>query len=333
MKNLLLLLIIGIHFVGFGCTTFILDNQDHYLFGRNLDWNSDHGLVLVNKKGIKKKGFLPTETAKMEWISKFGSVTFNQFGKELPYGGINEKGLVIEIMRSQADYPKKDKRTGINELQWIQYQLDVNSTVDQVIASDSLLRIVGLKEELHFLVADKNGNKAVIEFLEGEMVFYCDENLPLPVLENETYKASLNKKSQGLETRFTKVCQSLKSFEHQKNGVDFCFDVLQEVALDGSWSIVYDINRMEIHFKSNSKTAVKTIKLSELDFNCHNPTMMLNINTKEKGDVHSYFQPYSSEVNKKILEKSIQINNMHKWPAPVLAELLNYAQTCYCVYR
>ena len=43
----------------------------------------------------------------IEWISKYGSISFNQFGAEFPYGGINEEGLVVEIMTSRAEYPFK----------------------------------------------------------------------------------------------------------------------------------------------------------------------------------------------------------------------------------
>ena len=35
------------------------------------------------------------------WTSKFGSVTFNQYGKDNPMGGVNERGLVIEVMELQ----------------------------------------------------------------------------------------------------------------------------------------------------------------------------------------------------------------------------------------
>ena len=32
------------------------------------------------------------------WVSKYGSVTFNQYGRELPTGGMNEAGLVVETI-------------------------------------------------------------------------------------------------------------------------------------------------------------------------------------------------------------------------------------------
>ena len=44
----------------------------------------------------------------ISWTSKFGNVTFNQYGKEFPTGGMNENGLVIELMwLNEARYPGK----------------------------------------------------------------------------------------------------------------------------------------------------------------------------------------------------------------------------------
>jgi len=36
------------------CTTFCLDHGDRPVFGRNLDWYVGDGLVIINKRGVKK---------------------------------------------------------------------------------------------------------------------------------------------------------------------------------------------------------------------------------------------------------------------------------------
>ena len=61
----------------------------------------------------------------ISWVSQYGSITFNQYGKEFPTGGMNEKGLVVELMWLDGTiYPQPDERPAIGVLQWIQYQLD-----------------------------------------------------------------------------------------------------------------------------------------------------------------------------------------------------------------
>jgi penicillin V acylase-like amidase (Ntn superfamily) len=69
--------------------------------------------------------------------------------------------------------PAADQRASLNELQWIQYQLDNSSTIDEVIGSDQLIRISrNDAAPLHYLVADSKGHAATIEFIKGKMVVH-----------------------------------------------------------------------------------------------------------------------------------------------------------------
>src|SRR5258708_28633340 len=114
----------------FPCTTFVMQGDGHIYFGRNLDWDWESGLVIVNQRNIKKTAVVMPGNAPAQWTSKYGSVTFNQFGQEMPYGGMNEAGLVVENMwLDETKYPAPDSRPSINLLQWIQYQLDNCRTV------------------------------------------------------------------------------------------------------------------------------------------------------------------------------------------------------------
>src|SRR5262245_52821757 len=100
------------------CTTFCLSDGRNVVFGRNYDWDFGDALLMVNKRGVTKvsafgapgsdpagriaergpggraaAGSRSGETP-ARWVSKYGSVTFNQYGREFPTGGMNEKGLV-----------------------------------------------------------------------------------------------------------------------------------------------------------------------------------------------------------------------------------------------
>ena len=147
MKNLITLLIVSLLFIvpkiGYPCSTFCLDKGEHLVFGKNLDWIQDNGFVFINKRGVQKTAMLAWNVDNLAtWTSKYGSVTFNQIGRDFPWGGVNEAGLVVEMMAvDRAKYPVPDERPIINGLQWIQYQLDNFSRIEQVIASDSKLRM------------------------------------------------------------------------------------------------------------------------------------------------------------------------------------------------
>ncbi|HEX8355939.1 MAG TPA: linear amide C-N hydrolase, partial [Segetibacter sp.] len=155
------------------CTTFFLQKNGQYVFGKNYDWMSGTGMVNTNLKGLFKSS-LPLEGGNvLSWTSKYGSTTFNQYGKEFPNGGMNETGLVVELMwLSESEYPEKDNRPGFSVLQWIQYQLDNCSTVGEVVATDKIIRITSTGTPQHYLVADSKGNVATIELINGKMVVH-----------------------------------------------------------------------------------------------------------------------------------------------------------------
>jgi len=70
-------------------------SKGRVLFGRNYDWNFGDGLIFVNKRGVAKTSSGSESPNPAKWISRYGSVTFNQYGRENPTGGMNEAGLVV----------------------------------------------------------------------------------------------------------------------------------------------------------------------------------------------------------------------------------------------
>ena len=190
--------------VSIACTTFCINKNGHIVFGRNYDWVTDAGVVSTNQRDLFKTSLKGADGKTISWVSKFGSITFNQYGKEFPTGGMNEKGLVVELMWLDGSrYPEKDFRPAVNVLQWIQYQLDNSATTEEVINTDTKLCIDGGSTPLHYLVADGNGNVATIEYLNGKMVVHKGTELPFPVLTNSTYSASAASANIFFKTRKT----------------------------------------------------------------------------------------------------------------------------------
>lgn len=109
LKAAVLIVSLGLAHKSTACTTFVLSDGNAVLFARNLDWYWPDGFVVVNQRDIEKTAFgTPKQSAR--WTSKYGSVTFNQFGRELPFGGINEAGLVVENMALiGTQYPNPDE--------------------------------------------------------------------------------------------------------------------------------------------------------------------------------------------------------------------------------
>ena len=159
------------------------------MFGKNYDWMIGDGMVFVNKRGVSK--ISSEEVNPARWVSKYGSVTFNQYGWESPSGGMNEEGLVIELMwLDDTQYPAPDERPAVDVLEWIQYNLDTAASTEHVIRNSETIRISSAVK-LHYLVNDRFGNSATIEFLDGKLVAHTGEKLPYATLANDTYTRSL----------------------------------------------------------------------------------------------------------------------------------------------
>jgi penicillin V acylase-like amidase (Ntn superfamily) len=308
------------------CTTFFISKDGQLAFGRNYDWITDAGLVSKNNRGLAKTSFKNAEGGTISWISKFGSLTFNQYGKEFPTGGMNEKGLVVELMWLDGSvYPKPDERPTLNVLQWIQYQLDNCESIDDVIATDKLFRIGAGNPPLHYLVADAKGRAATIEFLDGKMVVHKGNQLPIPVLTNTDYATSSQavnasgilegKKSAAFNDnslqRFAKACSMVKEFRQNNSKqslVDFSFEILDNVAQPGwtRWSIVYDVSNKVVYFKTARFTSVKSIAFTDFDFSCTSPAIALEMNQSLQGKVSKEFKPFTKEMNEQLLDRSAE---------------------------
>jgi choloylglycine hydrolase len=172
------------------CTTFCLKNRGEVLSGGNYDWMISDGLVFVNKRGVMKQATVEESDHQARWVSKYGSVTFNQYGRENPMGGMNEAGLVVEVMwLAETEYPKEDARPTVGSQEWVQYQLDTSATVREAISNARWVRLTSVVK-IHYLVSDRAGNAATFEFLNGRLVIHTGARLAVSTLTNDTYEKS-----------------------------------------------------------------------------------------------------------------------------------------------
>ncbi len=324
MKRIVLLFFLCFFGKGiFACTTFCLNKNGQIVFGRNYDWITGAGIVNTNQRGLFKTSMKAGNAATISWVSKYGSITFNQYGKEFPTGGMNEKGLVVELMwLDGTKYPADDARPAMGVLQWIQYQLDNAATTAEVISSDAKIRISDKAAPLHYLLADAGGNVATIEFLNGIMIVHKDKELPFPVLTNDTYASSVQTAKPIIEKqsqitlnnnsldRFVKVCGMVKKFNETNIDMpvtDFSFSILDKVA-QGSytkWSIVYDISNKKIYFKTTANKDIKNFPFSAFDFACNKPAKMFNMNQDAAGDISGRFILPDKRLKQQVLNQAV----------------------------
>ncbi len=308
----------------FACTTFCLKNNSEVLFGKNYDWMIGDGLIFVNKRGVVKSATSENSPNPAKWTSKFGSVTFNQYGRENPSGGMNEAGLVIELMwLDETNYPKSDSRPTVGTLEWIQYQLDKSANLAEVLKNAENI-VISSEVKIHYLVNDKDGNSATIEFIDGKLVAHTGEKLKVSALANDTFEKSWNYASEtkdfgGIKEtpqsassfdRFTRAAQKAKEFEKQpkteQEAVNYAFEILKNVEQKDytQWSIVYDQKRSKIHFRSLQSPNIKTLETNYFDYSCGSVVRIFDVNSKESGDITTKFFDYTREKNRELIERS-----------------------------
>jgi choloylglycine hydrolase len=263
----------------------LFSNSNSLLIGHNLDdYIKVPGLVVVNKRGVQKENISWSDlksisgksnsAPRQQWTSKYGSITYNTFGKEFIDGGMNETGFYVgEMTLIGTVYPENDALPKIYHHLWMQYLLDNFSTVQEALESLSKLLIEG-HCQWHFFIADRTGNAAVIEFLKGKTVIYKDKNLPFKVLCNRSYSRELdsiklfngfggnrpvNFKDTIIDRRFIWANAMLGNHRQQKSisDVDYAFEILKQMDIgNNKWSIVYDMKELRMYF--NTSTARQT---------------------------------------------------------------------------
>jgi penicillin V acylase-like amidase (Ntn superfamily) len=279
------------------------------------------------------------------WTSKYASVTFTVAGYQLAWAGMNENGLVMSTMSLPGTQnPEADERPALHSPHWMQYMLDNCGSVKEVIAADSQVRIFETVD--HYLVADRTGDCAVIEFLKGTMIVHNGQELPASVLTNSTYSESvdfLEKGVVGLKavegipintsslSRFKIAADRAEAFQpaDTKRAVDYAFKTLDMVGGDITlWSIVFDMQNLSVYFRTKSHRKIRNLSLNDFDLSCQRPDMMIDIHEKLDGNIAESMQVYSSDDNFDFLKKAFV-----RWGIPMSEEQLQGIRTILDSYE
>ncbi|HEU5058179.1 MAG TPA: linear amide C-N hydrolase [Kofleriaceae bacterium] len=304
------------------CTTFCLSDGSGHLVGKSYDWDMEQGIVMTNPRGLHKRALLLGGGRPAEWDARYASVTFNQYGREMPNGGMNEAGLVVEVMwLDETAAPPADRRPAVGELQWIQMQLDTRATVAEVVRAADKIRVAPIGGKVHYMACDATGACAVFENLAGKMVVTAGDKLTSKVLTNDTYRASAAALAQhqgfggkkaipkgaGSLERFVRAAALVARSAAGKPERKKALAVLDSVKNGAytKWNIVYDPVARRIAFRTRSRPALKEIDLAALATGCKASARMLDMATTARGDVTGKFTAYTFAANKKLVETSL----------------------------
>ena len=301
-----------------GCSTFKLQKGSVLIYGHNLNQGDIGvpGLIFINRRGVFKKGRTWDELVHKDrrnastfcWISRYGSVTFNAFGRDFPDGGMNEVGLYIWEMNEDADYPRNDRLPKLDQMNWMQFVLDSYSTVDEAVRSASEVEIHGWG--WHFFVGDRQGNCAAIAFVNGRVVVNRDESMPVPGLFNTPYDRELEllKYYRGFGgfyepdlddpkvPRFVKTAVLIRDYDLNLDPVRYGFKILDTLKVFDvpEWSVLFDAVNKDVYFKTRVNPDIKRFSFDQIDFSNGSGVRILNMDIKKGGEVLGQFSPYTN---------------------------------------
>jgi hypothetical protein len=354
MKHLIVMIAAGLLFPvtadSQACTTIGMRNATDRFVAKSYDWSVEEAFVMTNKKGQRKQALVfNAGEIPAQWTSKYNSITFNQYGREFPNAGMNETGLVAEVMvLDSSTYPAADQRPVINETQIVQQVLDRASNVAEALALFRASRLNPVMVQLHYLICDLN-ECAVVEYRGGREKIYQGSDAPHFALANHDYDASLrhlslykgfggNRSIPARSTdslrRFAIAASAARSFgtSAPSRSVDQVFQELQRVETDSTqWMIVYDQANKKISYKTRSGRSVKSMDAGLagplMSGTCHNAnTQVLPMIGGHGGDQTRNFRAYRSDENTRIIRKHLT----GQVPAAVIAAAITYPESVVC---
>ncbi|MEO1450630.1 MAG: DUF2141 domain-containing protein [Bacteroidota bacterium] len=320
----------------FACSAFKYAREGQVIAAKNFDWFFGEGVLLQNNRDQSKCTYLAYEGQATCWTSRYGSITFNQNGKEFPYGGMNEAGLVVEMLwLKETQYAGAEEGvTLISELEWIQYQLDNFQSVEEVMAHLDQLAIDPITATIHYFVVDATGKSAVIEFINGEAVI-TESGEAVQTITNGTHAFNdgfyqRNKSKLGAvyiphktlsPLRYCSLLNNLQKRDPE-NEVDptAAFETLAHVAEDKEgyktyWTIVYDLTGKRIHFKTYDRQMVKQVALDDLNFDSGSTQYYDLLTPDSTSEILSQIDPYDAATNMKLIETCIKPKLSFNFPA------------------
>jgi penicillin V acylase-like amidase (Ntn superfamily) len=323
------------------CSNFYFNKNGYSMIAHNMEWITGDGLVVINKRHVQKRGFQVKNDPEFTWTSKYGSISLTFDGRESTGRGINEAGLLLlEAAMADTEQSRDHNLPLLSVAQWTQYQLDTSATIEDVIASDKAVRISPDDMQSHFFIWDRSGRPAVIEWLGGKMVVYRDATLPIPVINNSTYESCVAN-GDDPSGRFKTIVNKLDSYDPatDSDGLGYVYSIFQDVntlvrwPVQSEWSVVFDFRASRLYISTAKNSDLRYFSLTDFDFSCQNPVEVLDINGPGSGDVRSKFVPYTTELNRKLVEATYSVYNSYGlFPTSeeTLNELINFPDTTTC---
>ena len=232
--------------LAWACTTFASRSPGgDALLGRNFDWHNRATLLLFTDPPDAYASATMVDLAYLEgWEDDRQALLEAPY---YPFDGMNEHGLAIGMMAlSRAQGPHDPSRPTLGSLGIIRLLLDYARDVEEAVA---LLGRFNISFQggppVHYLMADRAGASAVMEYIGGEMRVLLSE-APWQVSTNFIISEERPQGADSSCRRYNAAYGTLEAAEGQVS-IDQAMALLGETAQTNTmWSVVYDLAGGEI---------------------------------------------------------------------------------------
>ena len=143
------------------------------VFGRNFDWDPNPALVLLARP---RDGYASVSLVDISYLgfsdarSPFDAPDGLKEAWRIPFDGMNEKGFAVGMMAvDHAEGPQGTGKPRVGELGILRVLLDRAASVDEAIQLMGAHEVAFDTPPLHYLLADRTGDAAVVEFVDGRL--------------------------------------------------------------------------------------------------------------------------------------------------------------------
>lgn len=220
------------------------------LFGRNFDFPDDPALILYTNPS---DGYA---SVSMVDLGYFGYSNNNLPSMEegldnlklsplLPFDGMNEHGLTIGMAAvPEAEAPVDPDKITIGEIRVIRMVLDYARNVEEAVELVESYNVKVDSPPIHYLLSDREGNSAIIEFVDGEMIVYRND-VEWQIITNFIITGSDAPENTPCN-RYNTVHRGL-SESGGRASLEEAMSLLEASSQENTiWSAVYDLEKLEL---------------------------------------------------------------------------------------
>ena len=245
------------------CSLFAaLGDAENVLYGRNFDWDYSPALLLFTGP---PDGYASVSMVDIAYFG-FGGARAHTLtdlplaarrplldAPFLPFDGLNERGLAVGMAAVPPGQMVPDPgQETIGSLRAIRQMLDQASNVDEAVAILHSHNVdMGGGPPIHYLIADRSGQAALVEFYQGQMVVIPQET-PWHQATN-FLRATAGASAAGQCWRYDRISQRLAQAAGRLTAPE-AMQLLAGVAQGSTqWSVVYGLSSGEVNVVMGQK--------------------------------------------------------------------------------